>query len=95
MSRFLRLFERRRFIPELRTSSRLTFLQVSFPAVPAAKFPVKKVVNLLAGNFEVNETEALSRVNGALTLFADDGCPEFHKSPSQLCFLFLVRELVS
>jgi hypothetical protein len=56
---------------------------------------VKKVVTLLAGNFEADEIEAFSGDNGLLTFAADDDCPEFHKPPPQLCLLFLMGKLVS
>jgi hypothetical protein len=56
---------------------------------------MEEVIALLARNFEANETDALSRNNGLLALAADDDCPEFHRSPPQLCLLFLVGKLVS
>src|SRR5882672_1363493 len=76
-------------------SSRVTFLQVSFPAVPGAKPAVEEVVAFLAGNFEAGETETSSRDNGLLTFAADEDCPEFQRSPPKLCLLFLVGQLVS
>lgn len=79
----------------MRTSLGLTFLEVRFPAVPATKPAVKKTVALLAGNFEANETEALSRDNRLLAFATGNGCSEFHRSPPQLRLLFLVRQLVS
>jgi len=39
----------------------------------------------LAGNFEADVTEALSRDNGLLTFATDDDFSEFHRSPPQLC----------
>jgi hypothetical protein len=54
---------------------------------------VEEVVTLLARNLEADVTEALSRDYGLLTFAADDDCFEFHRSPPQLCVLFLVGEL--
>jgi hypothetical protein len=56
---------------------------------------MEEVIALLAGNFEANETEALSRNNGLLAFAAEDDCPEFHTSPPQFCLLFRVGKLVS
>src|SRR5258708_5875101 len=50
-------------------------------------------VGLLAGNLEADVTETLSRDDGLLTFAADDDCSEFHRSPPQLCLLFLVGEI--
>jgi hypothetical protein len=47
----------------MRASFALTFLEVGFPAVAAAKPAVKKTVALLARNFKAHETEALPRDN--------------------------------
>ena len=66
---------------------------ISIPAVPAMKPPMEKQITLLAGNLEADVTETLSRGDGLLTFAADDDCSEFHRSPPQLCLLFLVREL--
>src|SRR6202035_6084680 len=63
------------------------------PAVPGLKPAVEEVVALLAGDFEADVTETLSRDNGLLTFAADDDCFEIHRSPPQLCLLFLLREL--
>jgi hypothetical protein len=51
---------------------------------------VEEVVALLAGNFEVDETEVLSRNNGLLTLVTDNDRSKFHSSPLELCLLPLV-----
>ena len=56
---------------------------------------MEEVVAFLSGNLEADVTEALSRDNGLHTFAADDNCSEFHRSPPQLCLLFLVGELVS
>jgi hypothetical protein len=71
------------------------FLQVAFPAVSRAKHVVEEVIAFLPRNLEADETPALSRYNGLLTFSADDDCPGFHRSPSELCLLFLMGQLVS
>src|SRR5260370_24191579 len=63
------------------------------PAVSGSKPAVEEVVTLLARNFEAHVTVALSRDNWLLTFAADDDCSEFHRSPPQLCLLFLVGEI--
>lgn len=68
---------------------------VSFPAVLATKPAVEEVVALLPGNLEIDKTEAFSRSNWLLTFTADDGCPEFHRSPPPPRCLLLVGKLVS
>jgi hypothetical protein len=65
------------------------------PTVSGSKPAVEEVVALLAGNFEADVTEAFSRDNGLLTFATDDDCSEFHRSPPQLCLLFLVGQLFS
>ena len=65
----------------MRASPRLTFLQVGFPAVRAAKHAMEKAVVLLARNFAADETQTLLRDDELLTLAAYDGCPELHQSP--------------
>src|SRR6266481_2121177 len=65
------------------------------PTVSGSKPAVEEVVTLLAGNLEADVTETLSRGDGLLTLAANDGCPEFHRSPPKLCLRFLVGQLFS
>jgi len=56
---------------------------------------VEEVIALLAGNLEADVAEACSGENELLTFAADDNGPEFHRSPPQICLLFLVGQLVS
>jgi hypothetical protein len=65
------------------------------PTVPGLKPAVEEVIAFLAGNFEADVTKAFSRDNGLLTLAANDYCSEFHRSPPQLCLLFLLGETLS
>src|SRR5260370_35316973 len=63
------------------------------PAVSGSKPAVEEVVTRHARNFEAHVTVALSRDNWLLTLAANDGCPEFHRSPPKLSLRFLVGQL--
>src|SRR6266404_532455 len=65
------------------------------PAVSGSKPAVEEVATRRARNFEAHVTVALSRDNWLLTLAANDGCPEFHRSPPKLCLRFLVGQLFS
>src|SRR5882724_6686359 len=61
----------------------LALPQEIVPTVSGSKPAVEEVVTLLAGNLEADVTETLSRDDGLLTFAANDGCPEFHRSPPQ------------
>ena len=51
------------------------FPQVSFPAVPVMKSAMEKVIAVLAGNIEANETEAFCQDDGLVTFAAIDDRP--------------------
>jgi len=59
-------------------------LQVSFPAVCAAKPAVEVVIAFPAGHLEVDKTEPFSPDNGLLAFAANNLGLEFHNSPLKL-----------
>jgi hypothetical protein len=61
-----------------------SLLQVTVPAVCAAKPAVEVVVAFLAGHLEVDKTEPISPDNGLLAFAANNLGLEFHNSPLKL-----------
>jgi len=67
-------------------------LKVPFPAVSCAKSAMKEQVGFLPWNLEADKV--FTRGNRLSAFAAKDGCALFHGSPTALCLVFLVGQLV-
>ena len=56
---------------------------------------MEEVVAFLAGDFEADETEALSRDNRLSTFAAVEDGSEFHGLPPECCLFFLIGQFIS
>jgi len=55
---------------------------------------MEELIDLLAGHLEADETIALSGDNALLTFAAVDVRLKLHRSPPQLCLLFLLEQFI-